>query len=390
MRFISYTPILVLFCASSAFAIQDCQLNGKDINPDNGATTEGKSGMMQCRDRDSGQLMREEELRNGKFVGLLRYYEDGKLAREYTIDDNGNRDGRAREFYADGSVAKEETYRDGDTVGLGRTWYETRELKRIYVLNDSGDTLAEAEFNVNGQLTDLSCADHPVMGKAYDDVALCGFGASGPVTQKLYSDKGRVKALVTLDKGNPVLSKSLWENGKARTVKSFSGGGISGKDTWIEISFSANGVKQHEVHWVADGRRRVKALEQDFSDSGKETSESQWKDGILVSTRSWYLNGQPKTTCQYTRQGDAILNQRTEYYDNGKPSEQGQYLEGDYGSEDPVGTIRSFDRDGHLQEESVYDDDGRLTRERKFDASGTVVSDDAVFEDGSRKAFTTP
>ena len=47
--------LLLLFCVPAAFAVQDCELNGEHVNPANGYTTEGKTGMMKLPERDSGQ-----------------------------------------------------------------------------------------------------------------------------------------------------------------------------------------------------------------------------------------------------------------------------------------------------------------------------------------------
>ena len=55
---------------SSAEAIIRCELNGKPINISNGAETAGPSGLMRCREEDTGHLQREQELRDVKFVGL--------------------------------------------------------------------------------------------------------------------------------------------------------------------------------------------------------------------------------------------------------------------------------------------------------------------------------
>ena len=66
---------LALGCASdSAFAVQACELNGQPINPDNGSTTAGKTGLMRCRDGEGGPILREQELQHGKFMGVVRYY----------------------------------------------------------------------------------------------------------------------------------------------------------------------------------------------------------------------------------------------------------------------------------------------------------------------------
>ena len=69
--------------ATSAYAVQVCELNGASVNPNNGSTTAGKSGLMRCREGDAGPVVREQELRNGVFMGVVRYFRDGVLQREY-------------------------------------------------------------------------------------------------------------------------------------------------------------------------------------------------------------------------------------------------------------------------------------------------------------------
>ena len=71
-------------------AVQDCELNGTSVNPANGSTTEGKTGIMRCKDRDSGLLVREQELRVGAFVGLVRHFKDGVLSKEFSVNAKGN------------------------------------------------------------------------------------------------------------------------------------------------------------------------------------------------------------------------------------------------------------------------------------------------------------
>ena len=157
----------VILLAPCALAVQDCDVNGVSVNPANGNTTRGKTGMMRCRDHDSGQVEREQELRNGESVGLVRYYRDGWLEREFSVNEKGNHEGRAREFHPGGQVvAREEAYRNGTVVGISRTWHANNALKRLAVRDDDGGELAYVEFTERGQLRELHCADRPVMGKA--------------------------------------------------------------------------------------------------------------------------------------------------------------------------------------------------------------------------------
>jgi antitoxin component YwqK of YwqJK toxin-antitoxin module len=377
---------MLLLCSSVVFAVQDCELNGEHVNPANGYTTEGKTGMMKCKERDTGVLAREQELRAGKFIGLVRYYNrDGKLEREHSVNEKGNRDGLAREFFPDGRVMREETNRNGGTVGTSRAWHANGALKRIAVRADDGrQEIAEAEFNDRGQLRELRCADHPVMGKDVDDKAWCGHGAREPVIRELYSDKGEVRGRVAHLAGQMTLSESFWDNGKVQEQREI------GKGIWVERSFSREGVKRRETRWVAAERGRTKELEQEFHESGSQVRERRWQAGELASEKTWYLNGQPKTDYRYARRDDRGVCDLTEFHDNGKPAHKGTYLMS-YGYPDrPVGGVRRFDVEGRLRIEQEYDASGRLKRERELDEKGAVVRDDAVFEDGSRKAFAAP
>ena len=75
-----------LWCISaSSHAVQVCELNGQSVNPSNGSTTTGKTGLMRCRDGEGGPVVREQELQNGVFMGIVRYYKEGALEREYSV-----------------------------------------------------------------------------------------------------------------------------------------------------------------------------------------------------------------------------------------------------------------------------------------------------------------
>ena len=51
---------LLALSGVAAHAVQDCELNGEHVNPANGNTTQGKTGVMRCKDRESGELQREQ------------------------------------------------------------------------------------------------------------------------------------------------------------------------------------------------------------------------------------------------------------------------------------------------------------------------------------------
>jgi antitoxin component YwqK of YwqJK toxin-antitoxin module len=375
-------PLLLLFIIPTAFALQECELNGEYVNPANGNMTAGKTGIMKCRDRDSGLLVREQELRAGNFIGLVRYYNrDGKPEREFRVNEKGNREGLAHEFFPDGRLAREANYRNGSVVGSSCSWHPNGSLKRASAFGEDGRETAFAEFNERGQLRELRCAERPVLGKEVDDATLCGHGARAPVVRDLFSDKGVPRGRVAYLAGKLSLSESLGDNGKVQEQSEF------GKDTSVDRSFSPEGVKLRETRWIAVERGRTKELEQEFHASGSLTRERRWQEGELAGEKNWYLNGQLKSDYRYTRRDGRSVCDLTDFHDTGKPSRQGSFLVSRGYVDRPIGTVSNFDGEGRLRQEHEHDANGRLTREREFDEAGKLLRDEAVFEDGSRKAY---
>ena len=359
--------LIAALASGSALAVQSCELNGERVNPNNGGTTQGKSGLMRCRDDDGGLVLREQELQNGVFMGAVRYFKNGALERDYRVNARGNGDGLAREYAITASgtepaLVREETLRDGSTVGLVRTWYPFGILKRLAFHGDDGAEQACVEFNEQGQPSGLRCASRPVLGSDFDDGKACGHG-SGVSNVVLYGAKGQPRARVAYERGERRRYEQLWDNGSVRELQE------SGAASGVERSFSADGVKRKETAWVveaAPGRaagerpRGQVMLEQEFHESGKRVHEKRWRSG------------------------------ESSFHDNGRKASEGGWAVAANGARynaQAVGVHRSWDADGRLRGERSFDDKGRVTRERDLDAAGAVVRDDEVFEDGSRKAY---
>lgn len=82
--------------------------------------------MLRCKDEDTGKLQREQELRDGKYIGLYRTFDrDGKLASERSGNDCGNTQGVEKQFWPNGQVKSESTSDNGQTQGLSRRFFET-------------------------------------------------------------------------------------------------------------------------------------------------------------------------------------------------------------------------------------------------------------------------
>lgn len=374
---------LLALSGTAVHAVQNCELNGERVNPANGHTTQGKTGVMRCKDRDSGELQREQELRNGVFMGAVRYYDRGKLAKEQSVNAKGNLQGRAREFYPDGQVLREATYDDGRELGLVRSFHPSGQLRRVAFYTDPGGERASAEFTPTGQLSALRCADKPVLAPAADDARLCGFSGSTPSQVELFDAKGGLRARQAFVAGKRVRSERLYDNGKPESIEELAG------NQRIEQRFSSEGVKRYELAALVGERGSVKQREAEYSERGSLLREQRWSPaGAALSDDSFYLNGQPRSTTVYSGEGMARVADITEFHDNGQRAAQGRFsAPAPRGRLLPIGLHRRFDDAGRLQSESAYDDKGRVMRERTWDANGQPDRDDEVFPDGSRRAY---
>jgi antitoxin component YwqK of YwqJK toxin-antitoxin module len=241
------TLLGVVLCALPAIvhAVEVCDIGGQWVNPNNGNTTAGKTGLMRCLDGEGGQLLREQEIRNGIFIGVVRYYRGGVLHREHQVNERGNLDGIAREFAAiaggTNPLLREETLNNSTTVGRARSWYADGKLKRVSFHDDKDREQAMAGFTPQGLLSELHCADRPLLAPDADDAKMCGHQGGKAPTVLLHSDNGALRSRLTYERGERRGSELLWDSGQVREQQEITALGD------IERSFSANGVKRREL-----------------------------------------------------------------------------------------------------------------------------------------------
>lgn len=366
---------------------EDCALNGEPVNPDDSASIGTKSGVMRCRFRDSHWLTREQELRRGAFVGAVREYSGGILAKEYTVDAAGKRDGEYLEYEAHrGSrnpVLFDATYRHGKLVGRSHAYYPTGELRRVIVYGDDARELAMAEFNKARELTDLRCADHPVLAPDVNDEAWCG-DAPEPKELPLYDAVGRVRARVRFVHGERAYETRYHTDGSLEAQIE----PAPNDDGSVERTFGPGGVKRDERFYAGQGKSKALTLEKAFFPSGAQERERRWEHGELTLDEHWYANGQPRSKRERTHWDDYSVTKDSEYHDDGTLASEGMSRNGEttFGAV-RVGAQKTFDDVGTLRFERDFDEQGRPLRERTWDESGKLIREDEVREDGSHQAL---
>ena len=143
------------------------------------------------------------------------------------------------------------------------------------------------------------------------------------------------------------------------------------------------------VTTVRGERGRPLGVVQTFHESGPIQRDRRWSGEEPTSDTTFYLNGQKRTDHRYGVDGGRAVCETTEFHDNGRVAARGRYGVRRGAPDKPFGVHQRFDVEGRRRAERTYDDAGRLKREAEWDEAGRLLRDDEVFEDGSRKAFTT-
>ena len=382
--------LMALTC-QPALAVQDCELNGKPLNTSNGAETAGKTGMVLCKDRDTGRSEREYEMRDGHSIGLSRYFRDGKLMKEFTITANGPHEGLEREWARNGQLVLEFTNVNGHTRGLRRQWHDDGKPRKVEWVAENQQDGAAVEYHPSGQIATLRCGPKPLLAPHANDAKLCGFDG-GPSTVNFYSYKGELRNTSILLAGVEQKTASLFGNGKPEVEEEL----LQQATQKRETTFAEDGVKRREKLWDVTARPAVLLRDAEFHTSGTLVAERKYtvvvesngrKRSRLATEDRFYLNGQPQQKDVYTQDDNQELRDTQRYTDQGKLRAQGRYMLESRYAERPVGTHQTFFANGKPETEESYDVKGHLTRQKVWDLSGKLVSDDELFEDGSRKAF---
>lgn len=368
---------------TSAEAIIRCELNGKAINISNGAETAGQSGLVRCREEDTGHVQREQELRNGKYIGQERMFDrDGRLQRERTVNERGNSHGRVAEFWPNGQVRREETADNGRTQGAVRRFDATGRVERVS-FHDDGQELFHVETNGRGQPTRLLCPRASVLP---EDRKLCGF--DGATDTLLHAENGTPTAQLRYDQGR-LLSATEWNGDGLVSAQQLV---VEGRR--VHRSFHTEGGRSvlREERVFAPDERALRDTRgplwstRRYGASGQLIEQRGFDGGREVQVERWYLNGSVRERSTWSGTGEQARLLREMYRDDGSLLRRDQLTKDQW----PVGTQQAFHDNGRLAMEEQYsapDARGRtrLTARKQWDEAGKLVADDTILEDGSRQ-----
>jgi len=384
-----HIPALLLLtlgtCATGAHAIIRCEFNGKSVNPSNGAETAGLTGLLRCRDENTGQLQREQELTDGKYLGKERFFDrEGRLTRERSVNERGNSQGRVAEFWPNGQLKREEFAENGSTVGAVRRFDANGRPERLS-FHAAGQEQFAIEYNAAGQPTRLQCPRASVLP---EDRKPCGF--EGAADTPLFTSAGAKAGQVRYDQGRLLLStewtsdglvaqQMLYEEGR-RVHRSFFTEG--GKSVLREERIFAPDEPQRLLR---DTRGPLLSLRR-FGSSGPLIEQRGYAQGREALLERWYLNGSVRERSTVTGTGESTRIQRELRDDEGRLTRREMLTAEQF----PTGVQQQFHANGRMAQEDRYtapDARGRtrLEARKQWDESGKLVADDTILEDGSRQ-----
>ncbi len=340
MRFATFLALVLLMSHAHAQRSR-CEIDGVDVNPSNGYTTRGKTGLMVCY-RADGSKWYEQQIVDGQHLGLDRHYDEDGSIRERQVNANGNTHGISRDFYPDGRLRREGEYDNGKSVGVHKTYGPDGRLITINAYG-AGDSRAKVaiEYLPDGRLKRLSCAPSSLVE---EDREVCGH-AGKDVDVEIFDQRG-----------------NLSERRKMRE------GGLLRSETFID------GERRSVIEYSAEGR-----IERAFHPGGQLGAERVIAGGFIVEVSEWYMNGAIKSRVRNEPVAKNGKRLHEAFGDTGVIDRREHYLGAD------LERVEGFDAAGKADEEWLYAPQGHIRLYRKFGPTGSVILEEERFRDGSRK-----
>jgi antitoxin component YwqK of YwqJK toxin-antitoxin module len=385
--------IIGLICVAAANIVhavgiggQICQFAGKVIQDPDRVEFEKKSGVVICKDESNGVVRTERRYikgrltfqklsyDNGKLESEIEYYPNGEVKYEkrgepdgsydwLVNNENGSQHGVRRRYFANGKVASESNYDDGTITGKSIDYYESGKIKVLRLYENGGSPVVEIGYREDGQVFDLTCAAKSMLP---EDVAPCGFAGKPGVVKRQVIGGG--ESVYTYVNGKQVASEmaGTQQGGSSDSTKD---GVRVLRDTY------PNGKTKRELIRNAN---TGEASEKRYAESGQILLDQKGRiDGSMLETAEWYMNGQIKRKARFEASQSKLIE---EFDDNGRLIESGTYDRNDR----PLGIHRLYGNTGKVAVEVTYEK-FRVTRRKEFDASGKLVADDEILEDGSSR-----
>lgn len=327
--------------------------------------------------------------KEGKIITLLEYREDFLVSRERInrTDKNGLKQGDWKEFYPNGAVKSEKSYRDDLIHGYYKE-YDNRGKLVLTMLYDNG---AVVKSRVEDEPDIEIVTKHDEAGKViysgpYRNKVPVGvhrdFGKDGKVTNSyIYNDNGLLLSEGIVDEAGKYNGKwkDLYPDGKVQAEGQYTDSRRTGQWKFYDLSGKVeqtgsynNGRPDGLWNWYYQDGSIAKeeeyfqgqrdGLSTEYSTTGEVIAQGQYSDG--EKNGEWkYKSGTLTENGKYiTGLKDGMWKA---FYDNGKLKFKGTFNQGN-----PDGQQILYYENGKTKEEQYYEMGLRQKTWKKFDEEG--------------------
>jgi uncharacterized protein len=339
--------------------------------------------------------------REGNIITLLEYNNDFLVSRERInrVDSKGLKQGDWKEFYPNGNIKSEKTFKDDLMHGYYKE-YDNRGKLVITMLYENGSIVkSSVEDAPDIEIVNKHDADGKLIYSGpYRNKIPVGihrdYGKDGKVTNAyVYNDNGLLLSEGIVDEAGNRNGKwkDLYPDGKPQAEGQYTDNRRSG--AWkfynpsgkIEQTGSFNAGRPDGVwKWYYENGQLLK--EEEYFQGRRDGASSEYSETGELITQGQYLDGEKNgdwkyKSGDYTEEGKYITGLKDGiwkgYYPDGTLKFKGSFVQGN-----PDGEHKYYFEDGKLKEEQHYEMGIRQKTWRKFDEEGnnllTIVYKDDV------------
>lgn len=330
--------------------------------------------------------------RDGNVITLLEYNNDFLVSRERInrIDTKGLKQGDWKEFYPNGNIKSEKTFKDDLMHGYYKE-YDNRGKLVITMLYDNGSIVkSSVEDAPDIEIVNRHDADGKLIYSGpYRNKIPVGihrdYGKDGKVTNAyVYNDNGLLLSEGIVDEAGNRNGKwkDLYPNGKTQAEGQYTDNRRSG--AWkfynpsgkTEQTGSFNSGRPDGVwKWYYEGGQLLK--EEEYFQGKRDGSSSEYSETGELITQGQYLDGEKNgdwkyKSGDYTEEGKYITGLKDGiwkgYYPDGTLKFKGSFIQ-----DNADGEHKYYFESGKLKEEQHYVMGIRQKTWRKFDEEGNPV-----------------
>jgi antitoxin component YwqK of YwqJK toxin-antitoxin module len=327
--------------------------------------------------------------KEGNIITLFEYSNDFLVSREKInrIDKNGLKQGDWKEFYPNGSIKSEKTFKDDLIHGYYKE-YDSHGKLVLTMLYDNG---AIVKSRVEDEPDIEIINKHDPEGKLiysgpYRNKIPVGihreFGKDGKITNAfIYNDNGLLLSEGIVDEAGNRNGKwkDLYSNGKVQAEGQFTENRRSGQWKFYNISEKVeqtgsynNGRPDGLWNWYYDNGNLLK--EEEYFQGQRDGSSTEYSISGDIIAQGQYSDGEKNGPWKYkigdiTEEGKYITGLKDgvwkSYYDNGKLKFKGNYIQGN-----PDGQQMFYYENGKTKEEQYFQVGLRQKTWKKFSEEG--------------------